>query len=335
MIEGAELSQKEERSRKKAALISLSVGIVLMLSKFWAHNMTGSQAILSDAMESIVNVVAAGLALFVVYYASRPADEDHPYGHGKVEYFSSAFEGGLITFAAVLIVLEAIKNYFSGNDLKQLSAGLLIVAIAGVANLLLGLFLIEEGKKSGSTALRASGKHVISDFWSSVIIIGGLGLVMLTGFHWLDSVLAFLVGLFLAWEGIKLVRESVGGLMDEEDPGILEELAKIFDQIEFRGIIQIHHVRTIRSGWYHHIDAHVVLPEFWDVSTIHGVMLQFEKAVISNYKFGGEMNFHVDPCRRVYCHACDLVNCKIREAKFVEKIPNTVEHLRSQDEPIG
>lgn len=334
MIEGAELSQKEQRSRKWAAVVSLVVGIFLMLTKFWAHNLTNSQAIFSDAMESIVNVVAAGLALFVIYYASKPLDKDHPYGHGKVEYFSSAFEGGLITFAAVLIVVDAVKKYFSGNELTELSLGLVIVCAAGIANLLLGLFLIQQGKKNGSTALRASGKHVITDFWSSVIIILGLAVVVLTGLHWLDSVLAFLVGCYLAYEGVKLVRESIGGLMDEEDLSVLEDLSKIFDSVEFRGIIQIHHVRVIRSGWYHHIDAHVVLPEFWDVNTVHDVMLQFEKAVIKNYKFGGEMNFHVDPCRRVYCKNCDLANCSVREEPFHEKIHNTVEHLRSQHEPL-
>lgn len=334
MIVGSELSAKEQRVRKLAALTSLTVGIVLMVVKFWAHNITNSQAIYSDAMESIVNVVAAALALFVVYYASKPLDEDHPYGHGKVEYFSSAFEGGLITFAAVLIVIDAVKKFISGHELSDLGFGLVIVSAAGVANLLLGLFLIRQGKRNGSTALRASGKHVITDFWSSVIIIGGLGLVMVTGFTWLDAALAFLVGVYLAYEGIKLVRESISGLMDEEDPTILEELAKIFEKVEFRGIIQIHHVRVIRSGWYHHIDAHVVLPEFWEVNTVHEVMLKFEKAVIANYKFGGEMNFHIDPCRQVYCHACDLVNCSIRRDKFVKKIPNTVEYLRSQEEPI-
>ena len=334
MIEGAELSKKEQHSRKLAAVVSLAVGIVLMLGKFWAHNITGSQAIFSDAMESIVNVVAAGLALFVIYYASRPLDEDHPYGHGKVEYFSSAFEGGLITFAAVLIIVDAVKQYFAGNELMQLNLGLAIVCGAGVVNLLLGLFLIRQGKKSGSTALRASGKHVITDFWSSVIIVVGLVVVMVTGIHWLDSVLAILVGLYLGYEGVHLVRESIGGLMDEEDVSVLEDLSKIFDKVEFRGIIQIHHVRVIRSGWYHHIDAHVVLPEFWEVNTVHEVMLQFEKAVIENYQYGGEMNFHIDPCRRVYCKNCDLANCAVREAPFQEKIPNTIEHLRSQDEPL-
>ncbi|MCB0407832.1 MAG: cation transporter [Bdellovibrionales bacterium] len=334
MIEGAELNEREQKDRKRASIISLFIGLALMLVKFWAHNMTNSQAILSDAMESIVNVVAAGLALFVVHYASKPLDKDHPYGHGKVEYFSSAFEGGLITFAAVLIILEAIKKYFSGAVLTELSTGLLLVTAAGVVNLLLGLYLLRSGQKSGSVALRASGKHVITDFWSSVIIIGGLILVLFTGWFWLDAVLAFGVGCFLAYEGVKLVRESISGLMDEEDVALLQDLAKIFEKMDFRGIIQIHHVRVIRSGWYHHIDAHVVLPEFWDVNTVHSVMNKFENGVIKNYKYGGEMNFHVDPCRRVYCQSCDLVNCPIREDRFVQKIPVTVEHLRSQHEPL-
>lgn len=327
------LDEGSDRYRKKASLISLIVGIALLLLKFWAYNLTRSQAVFSDALESIVNVVAASLALFVVFYATKPADSDHPYGHGKVEYFSAAFEGGLITFAAVFIVVEAVRAYIAGHRLYHLDQGLPLVAFAGVANLLLGLYLIRTGKSNQSVALKASGHHLLSDFWTSFGVALGLLFMFITGQTWIDSLIALAVGGYLAFTGIRLVRESIGGLMDEEDPELLRDLAKIMESHLTYGIIQVHHVRVIRSGWYHHIDAHVVVPEYWTVSDIHDRVLAFETAVINNYQFDGEMNFHVDPCRRAYCRVCSVKDCPIRVEKFEERLSILLEDLRSLEEP--
>ncbi|MCB0340656.1 MAG: cation transporter [Pseudobdellovibrionaceae bacterium] len=329
----ATLSPKEKKNRTTAAVLSLIVGILLMLVKFWAHNMTKSQAIFSDALESIVNVTAAGLAFLVMYYSARPADEDHPYGHGKVEFFSAAFEGGLITFAGVFIVIESLQAFLAGSTLHRLSEGLYIVAAAGVANLLLGLFLLRTAKRNSSVALRASGHHVISDFWTSVGIILGLIVVKFTEIFWLDPVIAALVGLSLSYQGFKLVRSSAGGLLDEEDPEAMQQLVEIFSKYSTGGIIQIHNVKMIRSGWYHHIDAHVVLPEFWNTNDVHENLLAFENKVIANYEYGGEMNFHADPCRRAYCRVCDLKDCPVRKEAFQERMAVSIEQLRSKDEP--
>ena len=327
------LTKEEEKQRNFAAICSLVVGVVLMLLKFWAYNMTRSEAIHSDALESIVNIITAGLAIFVIYYAAKPADTDHPYGHGKVEYFSAAFEGGLISFAAVYIIIEAVRALIGVHEIRELDTGLIIVFGAGVVNLLLGLFLIRQGKKNMSTALKASGHHVISDFVTSAGIILGLLIVKLTGFIWLDAVLAIIVGLYLAYTGFKLVKESVGGLLDAEDLELLEELAGVFQKSMIPGIIQLHHVKIIRSGFYHHIDAHVVLPEFWDVAHVHDKVNEFEKQVIKHYNFQGEMNFHMDPCRRVYCQFCDLENCGIRKEPFKQKMQVNISQLRSKEEP--
>lgn len=304
-----------------------------MLVKFWAFNLTQSQAIFSDAAESIVNIVAAVLALFVIYYSTKPADTDHPYGHGKAEYFSSAFEGGLISFAGVLIIIEAVRALMWGRNLRELGFGLVIVGVAGLVNLLLGLVLLQVGKRSRSIALRASGLHVISDFWTSAGVVGGLLLVLWTGWNWIDGAIALILGGLLGYSGVKLVRESVGGLMDKEDTGLLKELSDIFAQHMGDGIIQIHHVKMIRSGWYHHIDAHVVLPEYWDVARVHNEITRFERDVIKNYEFSGEMNFHVDPCRRAYCRFCSQPNCPIRQEPFEKRMPVRLEDLRSPHEP--
>lgn len=327
------LSPEEGKYRSRAAILSLSLSFVLMLIKFWAHNLTESQAVFSDAMESIVNVLAAAFALFVIYYASKPADQEHPYGHGKAEYFSSAFEGGLISFAGLIIVIEAVNAYIKGVELKNLDLGMIIVFVVGVVNLMLGLFLVRVGKKNNSVALRASGQHVIADFFTSLGVTVGLILVMVTGYQWVDTATALAVGGILIYSGVKIMREAVGSLLDEEDLNTLEELSKVFTQYATEGIIQIHHVKVIRSGWYHHIDAHIVLPEFWDIKTIHQKIFRFEKNVLKNYGYGGEINYHLDPCRRVYCKVCDLKNCPIRTKEFEKRMSVKLDHLRSKEEP--
>jgi len=304
-----------------------------MIVKFWGYIQTNSQAVFSDAMESIVNVVAAGLALFVVFYAARPIDESHPYGHGKAEYFSAVFEGGLITFAGLVIVAETISAIVQGNPLYDPQLGMLVVVGAGIGNLILGWILLRVGKDHQSIALVASGKHLMSDFWTSTAVVMGLVLVWWTGINWLDSVTAILIGILLIRQGLQLAGGSIGGLLDKEDLGVLKELEGIFSPLVTDGIIQIHHVKVIRSGAFHHIDAHLVLPEFWGISKAHDRTDVFQKKVTSQYPYETEMNFHLDPCRRVYCSVCDLKDCSIRVKEFQKRMPVKLDHLRSKEEP--
>lgn len=319
--------------RVYAAAISLVVSIVLSFMKFWAYGETNSQAIFSDALESLVNVVAASFALFVVFYANKPADEDHPYGHGKAEFLSSVFEGGLISFAALAIIYESIKNYLMGVTIEAIDLGITVTLITGVINLGLGLFLRYIGKRKSSPALEANGFHVMSDSYTSFGLILGLYLVKFTGFLWIDPLIACVFAVWLAYSGFYIVHRAVGVLMDAEDPEILKELAKKFEENRTPTIIQIHHAKVIRSGRYHHIDAHVVLPEFLTVDATHKELDRFENKVIESYVFNGEMNFHVDPCRRVYCDVCSYEPCPIRKLPFTKKIPVMVEDLRSPIEP--
>ena len=180
----------DSRVRTRAGLLSLVVSIVLLAAKYQAYRMTGSTAILSDALESIVNVVAAVFALGGIAFAAQPADRNHPYGHGKIEFFSAAFEGGLIAFAAVLIIYQVLQAFLYGVEIRALDAGLAIVVLAGLANLALGLYLLRVGSAYQSLTLVADGKHVLSDFWTSVGIVVGLLLVRATGLWWLDPVTA-------------------------------------------------------------------------------------------------------------------------------------------------
>ncbi len=314
-------------------LLALFVSTSLTALKFWGYRITSSQAVYSDFLESIVNIVAGVIAVFVVRFAAKPADREHPYGHGKIEYFSAAFEGGLIAFAAVMIFIEAIPALLGGSKIQHISDGAVIVLGCGLVNLILGYALLKIGKKHGSPALIANGIHIQSDFITSAGVTIGLVLASVTGFVWLDPVVAMVVGIHLAWTGLKVVRRSVGGLLDEEDREILAAFAEKLGKIDFGGVIQIHHTRIIRSGRFHHIDAHAVVPEYWDVAEAHEKTESFEARLLRYYDQPGELHLHVDPCRRVYCRQCPDEKCPIRSNKFESRLVPDLESLISPEEP--
>jgi cation diffusion facilitator family transporter len=323
----------DERLVRRAAGFSLAISVIILALKFWAYRLTNSQAVFSDAMETIVNVVAGGLALVVVGIAHKPADEDHPYGHGKVEFFSAAFEGGLIAFASVMICFEATEALFRGGEVEQVGLGLVITVLAGSINVGLGFYLLRSARRHLSETLEASGQHLLSDFWTSLGVVIGLILVHFTGYTWLDPLVALVVGLYLGWTGFKLVRRSIGGLLDAEDRGILRNLVRIIEQVRPGAIIQIHHVRVMRNGRFHHIDAHAVVPEFLDVAEAHEQIQAFESLLIRAYNHPGELHLHVDPCRRAYCRVCEVNGCPIRKQEFEKRLAVSLADLINPEEP--
>jgi cation diffusion facilitator family transporter len=323
------------RRRLRAGVVSLVAGAAILGAKLLAYGLTGSKAVLSDALESIVNVVAALFALGSIAFAARPADKNHPYGHGKMEFFTAVFEGGLVAFAAVLILFEGVRSLLRGVEIRRLDAGMLVVTGAAVANLVLGLFLVREGRRARSPALLADGRHVLSDVWTTGGVLLGLLLVWWTGLTWIDPVMAIVVGLLLCRAGFGLVREAAGGLLDEEDPALLEELAGVIARMPFEGAIEVHEARAIRSGSFAHVDAHVVVPEFWSVLESHEAVARVERWVLQHWKHPGEIVFHVDPCRRAYCARCPVEPCPIRAAAFVARPPVTRESLVGPTLPTG
>jgi cation diffusion facilitator family transporter len=321
------------RVRVRAGLISLVVSVVLLAAKYEAYRLTGSTAILSDALESIVNVVAAVFALGGIMFAGRPADRNHPYGHGKIEFFSAAFEGGLIAFAAVVILYEVVLSLVVRLQVRELDTGLLIISGAGLANLALGLFLVRTGRKHQSLTLVADGQHVLSDFWTTVGIVVGLLLVRVTGIWWLDPLVAAVVAVNLMWTGFRLVRHAAGGLLDEEDTLLLNRLLRVLGGYVGQGIIRVHHLRAIRAGRFHHVDAHLVVPEFWSVDRAHEVAEDLAERVIRTLGVDGELIFHTDPCHRAYCPMCDLADCPVRREPFRARPPLTLEEAVQPDMP--
>ncbi|MXV52210.1 cation diffusion facilitator family transporter [Pedobacter sp. HMF7647] len=313
--------------QKKLILLSLIIGAVLMLGKFGAFLITSSNAILTDAAESIVNVLASSFAFYSVYLAAKPKDVNHPYGHGKVEFFSMFVEGILIIIAGLLISLKSVYNLFYPHAVKDLFDGIMIVAATGLVNFLLGHYLIAQSKKLNSITLYAEGKHLKVDSYSSAGLVCGLVLIYFTGIVYLDSVLSIVLGLYIIFSGYRLVRRSVGGLMDESDVETIKKVVEILNNNRHDAWIDIHNLRTQIYGNELHIDCHVTLPYYFDLNHVHEEISQIDSLV--NQKGIGRTEFfiHPDPCLPKCCHYCRMKDCPVRSEEKRIDITWTMENV--------
>lgn len=306
------------------AWLSLLASGALLVVKFVAYQLTGSAAVLSDALESIVNVIASGFALFSVSLSARPPDASHPYGHGRVEFFSAGFEGALIMAAAVAIFWAACPRVFSPQPLAQLSLGMGLVCAAGAANALLGLYLQYVGRRTHSLALVADGRHLLSDAYTSAGVLLGMLMVWLTGWDVLDALTALAVALHILVMGGRLVRESIARLMDEAEPALLQGIVQILQEARQVSWIDVHHLRAWRSGPRYHVDFHLTLPRYWDLERGHDVSHEIELLLQHTRPTHGDVIIHIDPCLPTDCPGCALPACPVRAAAHQESRPWTV-----------
>ena len=265
------------RSLARYAWISLAAAAVIIALKGAAYWLTGSVGLLSDALESLVNFVAAAFAVFVLIVIARPADEDHQYGHDKAEYFSSGLEGGLILVAAVAIGIAAIERLLHPRPLEQLGLGLGLTLIASFINLAVARMMLIAGKRHDSITLEADGRHLMTDVWTSAGVLAGVGAVALSGWLWLDPVVALAVAARIIWTGTDLLRRSVLGLMDTALPQ--GEQAAIHDVLGRYPQVQYHALRTRRSGARRFISMHLLVPGAWSVNQAHDLSERIEEEV--------------------------------------------------------
>ena len=293
-----------------AAIASIVISALLMGLKFFAYYLTGSAAVFSDALESIVNVLAASFAAYSLFLAHQPADRQHPYGHGKIEFVSAGFEGGMILLAALVIVAQALLEIArpGGPRLLNLNVGLLLTVISGAVNAAMGLYLVRAGRKRGSMTLEADGRHLLTDAITSAAVLVGLILVKLTGWSYADPLAALVVALFIVRSGYSLLRRSAAGLMDEQD--VLDDnlLRRILDSHcgdsgKPPRICSYHKLRHRHSGRYHWVDFHIMVPAEWDVRHGHEVASALEYEIEQAL---GEANAtaHVEPCADEKCASC-------------------------------
>ena len=293
---------------RKATRIAVIVAVVLLFTKLLAYRLTGSTAVFGDAMESLVNVVASLLAVWSVWMAHRPADRTHPYGHGKAEFVSAAIEGGLVLAAAGAVAFKCVNDFGTTEQpLQSIDRGLLLLASTVLVNGVVGGWLLHLGKSGGSAALEADGIHLLSDAWTSGGAIISLILVRSTGMQWIDPVIALLMAAWLVWCGWRVVRRSLGNLMDEQDLGDLDRVQKLLDQHCRDGgaaprVCSFHKVRSRHSGREHWVDFHVQLPADTDLRTAHELATQLEDEI--ERTLGGTATAHAEPCKDAACTNC-------------------------------
>ena len=270
------------------------IGILLFLGKLIAWRITNSDAVFSDAMESIVNIIAAFMGLYSLYVAAKPKDEDHPYGHGKVEFITSGIEGALIIFAGIVIIIQAFSSLLNQNIPGKLDWGMAIIAATGIINYIMGYISYQKGVKENSLVLQSSGKHLQSDTITTVGVVLSLIIVYFTKIYWIDAVVALLFGGYIMFVGYKIIRKSLGGIMDEADIGMLERLSKFLNENRKPEWIDVHNMRIQQFGSRLHIDAHLTLPWYFELRDAHNEMEELIKLIVKNTDRKIEFNFHMD-----------------------------------------
>lgn len=313
--------------RLTAIMIALIAGIIIFGVKLYAAHISNSSAIRSDALEGSVNILAAAFGLFSILFAEKPADQDHPYGHGKIEHFAAVFEGGLISLAGFLILLDTVSRFINHSEPSDLSQGLLISFIAGSCNGLIGLVIYFIGKKHESTTLRADGMHLISDFWSTLGLGIGLGLALYTGWLWIDPLLAIIVGIMLFVAGYKVFIPSWNTLLDAVNPESIQKIVNRLNEMKLDPVITIHELKTQEFGRDAHVDLHIVVPEFFSIKEAHGISTRIMEQLQSTMGSNSLIHAHLDPCEKLYCSECSYENCPIRQTAFVARKPLTVESI--------
>lgn len=308
-------------SKIRIQFLVLSIGILLMLGKFIAYLITHSNAILTDALESIINVVAGCFGLYSLLLASKPKDEDHPYGHGKIEFISASIEGILIILAGIAIIGKSTFNLYYPSAIHKIDVGIWIIGISGVINFIIGQIAEIKGKKSDSITLIASGKHLKSDAYTTVGILIGLVLIYFTKIIRIDNIVAIACGIWIIYSGYKILKESVGGIMDEADFTLLEKITANLEKYRKPNWIDIHNLRTIKYGDKLHIDCHVTLPFYFSVKEGHNEIDEMEQLIDQVFEKKVEIFIHVDPCNPDFsCSVCLQSACNERKIPFDKKI---------------
>ena len=304
------------------------VSILLLGVKFTAYYFTASVSVLTDAMESIVNVIAGLVGLYSLYVVAQPRDFNHPYGHGKAEFLSAAIEGILIGIAGLFILYEAVYKLFKPSPVNKVDVGIILVAVTAVVNYMLGAICISRGKKVGSLALEASGKHLQTDTYSTLAVIAGLAIVYFTGLVWVDALVAVILSLFIIYTSYQITRKSIAGIMDEADTGLLTNIIELINNNRRDNWVDLHNLRVIKYGSILHIDAHLTVPWYFTVKQAHDEVDVLAALIRNEYGKSLELFIHSDGCEEgPQCAICLKRDCKERQQPFAKRIEWTLENV--------
>jgi cation diffusion facilitator family transporter len=299
----------------------------LLIAKFTAYYITHSVAILTDALESIVNVVAGFIGLYSLYVAAKPKDIDHPYGHGKAEFISAAIEGTLVFSAGAIIIYNAGKNILIPQPINKIDLGIYLVGATAIINWILGFISLQQGKRNNSLALIASGKHLQTDTYSTFGIIIGLLLISFTGQTWIDGVVAIGFGVFIIYTGYKIIRRSLAGIMDEADMVLLEQMVGVLNVNRRDAWVDLHNLRVIKYGDVLHVDGHLTVPWYFTINQGHEEVDQLADRIRKDFGESLELFVHTDGCEYFQCPICDKKACPVRQHAFEKEIVWTLDNI--------
>lgn len=309
----------------------VGVAISLFVIKITAWYLTRSVAVLTDGLESIVNVISGFIGLYSLYLSAKPKDSNHPYGHGKVEFISAGIEGTLITLAGLWIIYEAIESFINPEPLRSLDTGIILIAISAVINYGFGYWAYQTGRKNDSLALQASGKHLQTDTYTTLGIIAGLLLLRFTNILWLDGAVAIFFALMIMRMGLKILRASVAGIMDESDEKLLQEMVAYLQKNRSEQWIDLHNLRIIKYGRILHVDCHLTLPWYLNVREAHTEMDLLEAQITEKFGPRIELFVHTDYCKEFSCKLCLIKECQVRKQPFQEEVEWTVSNVSANE----
>lgn len=318
---------KKENQNLQTQKWIAGVSVVLLVVKFVAYYLTHSVSILTDALESIVNVTAGFIGLYSLYIAAKPRDHNHPYGHGKAEFLSAAIEGTLILFAGGLVIYNGIESLIYPKPIHKLDQGIYLVGITAVINFLAGYVCVHQGKKNDSLALIASGRHLQTDSYSTFGIIAGLVLIYFTGYQKIDSAVAVLFGVLALYTGYHIVRKSIAGIMDEADLVLLKRMLNLLNANRRENWIDLHNLRIIKYGAILHMDCHLTVPWYLDVRQAHEEIDALSNLVRNEFGESVELFVHSDACHSFSCPICAKQDCNVRKHNFEKKITWTLDNI--------
>lgn len=304
-----------------------AISVLLLLVKFFAYYFTNSVAILTDALESIVNVAAGFIGLYSLYISAKPRDKDHPYGHGKAEFISAAVEGTLILSAGAIIIYKAVQHLLFPEAINKIDTGIILITGTAVINYIMGFLALRNGRKNNSLALVASGKHLQSDSYSTLGVVLGLLLIFFTGKIWIDSAVAIIFGFIIIYTGYRILRKSVAGIMDEADIELLEKMVTLLNKNRRENWVDLHNLRVIKYGPILHLDCHLTVPWYLNVHEAHREIDYLSTLVKKEFGEAVELFVHSDGCLEFSCQICYKQNCSERKHNFEKKINWNMENI--------
>lgn len=296
------------------------IAIILFLMKLAAYYLTQSVAVLTDALESTVNVIAGIIGLYSLYVAAKPSDEDHPYGHGKAEFLSAAVEGSLVIMAGCIIVYQGIMDFIHPHTIQKLDKGIYLIALTAIINFVVGTISIYKGKKNNSMALVASGKHLRTDTWSTAGIIVGLIVIYYTKLTIIDAIVSLVFAGIIIYTGYQILRGSIAGIMDEADMKLLRRMVAYLNTHRRQNWVDLHNLRVIKYGGLLHVDCHLTLPWYLNLVEAHDEIDALTALIRKEFGEAVEFFVHTDACMDFSCAICLKDDCSVRKHAFEQRI---------------